>query len=134
MLSFDHFLYQASASIADADVAIVIDADVPWMPQNAPGSHAYVAVIGTDSITTKIPTFEFCANLRLNSDPLSAINALLEAATTRGCPRRRDRKAQEAMEGCVDSPKTARRERRAGVGGKIANRPGVARIPSLRGA
>ena len=85
---FDHPLYQASTSVADADVVLIIDADVPWLPQNAPAPGAYVAVVGPDAVTTRIPTFEFCADLRLNSDSLNAITALTQALTRRGLPSR----------------------------------------------
>jgi acetolactate synthase-1/2/3 large subunit len=73
---FDHPLYQGTISVADADVAIVIDADVPWLGEAAPGPDAFAAAIGLDPAMVKIPTFEFCANLRLIADPLKAIVAL----------------------------------------------------------
>jgi acetolactate synthase I/II/III large subunit len=76
---FNHYLYQGSATITDADLILVIDADAPWMPDRCPGPDAYVAVVGSDSINTKIPTLEFEADLRLNCAPLNAINALREA-------------------------------------------------------
>jgi acetolactate synthase-1/2/3 large subunit len=85
---FDHWLYQGSAKLTDADVVIVIEADVPWSPDSPPPRDAYVAVIGIDSITTMIPTFEFGADIRLNSDPLNAINALLKAIRELGAGRR----------------------------------------------
>ncbi|MBV9627617.1 MAG: hypothetical protein JO230_05910 [Xanthobacteraceae bacterium] len=76
---FNHYLYQGSTAITDADFVLVIDADAPWMPDKGPGQDAYVAVVGSDSICTRIPTLEFTANLRLNCAPLNAINALREA-------------------------------------------------------
>jgi acetolactate synthase I/II/III large subunit len=85
---FNHWLYQGSAQLADADAVVVIEADVPWSPDRPPPRDAYVAVIGTDSITTMIPTFEFGADLRLNSDPLNAIKALAQAVRGLGGARR----------------------------------------------
>jgi acetolactate synthase I/II/III large subunit len=84
---FDHWLYQGSAKLTDADVVVVIETDVPWPSDSPPPRDAYVAVIGTDSITTVIPTFEFGADLRLNSEPLNAIKALLRALRQLGAPR-----------------------------------------------
>ena len=84
---FNHWLYQGSAKLADADVVVVIETDVPWPSDSPPPRDAYVAVIGTDSITTVIPTFEFGADLRLNSEPLNAIRALLQALRQLGAPR-----------------------------------------------
>ncbi|AMN41497.1 thiamine pyrophosphate-requiring protein [Rhodoplanes sp. Z2-YC6860] len=83
---FGHWLYQGSAKLADADLVIVLDADVPWPPESPPPRDAYVAVVGADSVTAMIPTFEFCADLRLNSDPLNAIKALTEALRQLGPP------------------------------------------------
>jgi acetolactate synthase-1/2/3 large subunit len=83
---FDHWLYHGAAKLTDADVVIVIDVDVPWLPETPPPSDAYIAVIGTDSISTRIPTFEFGADLRLNSDPLNAIRALLDNVRQLGLP------------------------------------------------
>lgn len=79
---FDHPLYQGSIDVRDADVAIIIDADVPWLPSGQPKSDAFIAVIGQDSVVTKIPTFEFTASLRVNSDALHAIEALTAAVQT----------------------------------------------------
>ncbi|MBX9829245.1 MAG: thiamine pyrophosphate-requiring protein [Xanthobacteraceae bacterium] len=76
---FSHPLFQGSASLDKADVVLVIDADIPWMPgPSAPGPDCYVAVIDIDPVKQKFPTFEFPANLRLTSDPLLAITALIE--------------------------------------------------------
>ena len=83
---FDHWLYQGSAKLADADMVVVLEADVPWMPSSPPPSDAYVAVIATDSIMTMIPTFEFGADIRLNSDPLNAIKVLTQAVRDAGTP------------------------------------------------
>lgn len=92
---FNHELYQGTASVVDADVVVVIDADVPWLPNQQPGLDAFTAVIGSDSITTKIPSFEFCANLRLNSDALNAIRALVAAVTRLTLPQEMVRKRRE---------------------------------------
>jgi len=77
---FSHPLFQGSVSLKAADLVLVIDADIPWMPgPAAPGPDCYVAVIDTDPVKQKFPTFEFPADLRLTADPLLAITALIEA-------------------------------------------------------
>jgi len=84
-LSFpmDHPLYLGEASLAEADVVLVLEANVPWMPgPRAPGPGAYVAAIGLDPISASIPTYEFEAHLRLTSDSLSAIDALRASVAT----------------------------------------------------
>jgi acetolactate synthase-1/2/3 large subunit len=73
----DHSLYQDAASLKDADVVLVLDVDVPWMPgPNAPSDNAFVAMVDVDPSKRRIPTMEFTADLRLNSDALLAIKSL----------------------------------------------------------
>src|SRR5262249_57300893 len=84
----NHPLYQGKRSIADADVVLVVEADVPWVPgPNGPNPDACVAAIGIDPVKHRIPTYEFAADLRLTSDPLSALTAITAAVRQR---RRRD--------------------------------------------
>lgn len=82
-LSFpmDHPLMLVADDLSKADVVLVLEADVPWMPgERAPGSGAWVAVVAQDPIKRKIPTYEFSADLRLAADPLLAIRAIEETA------------------------------------------------------
>jgi acetolactate synthase-1/2/3 large subunit len=77
----DHPLYQRTVSLKDADVVLVLEADVPWMPgPQAPGPEAAVIVVDVDPVKTKIPTFEFAAAMRLQADTLETIHALHQAA------------------------------------------------------
>ena len=76
---FSHPLFQGSGSLDKADLVLVIDADIPWMPgPTAPGPECCVAVIDTDPVKQKFPTFKFPANLRLIADPMRAMSALVE--------------------------------------------------------
>jgi acetolactate synthase I/II/III large subunit len=76
---FSHPLFQGSENLNSADLVLVIDADIPWLPgPTAPGPDCYVAVIDTDPVKQKFPTYEFPANLRLTADPLRALTALVE--------------------------------------------------------
>ena len=76
----NHRLFQGKRSVADADVVVVLEADVPWVPgPNGPGPDAFVAAISIDPAKHKIPTYEFTADLRVTSDPLSAIEAITAA-------------------------------------------------------
>lgn len=77
----DHPLYQGAASPRDADAVLLLDVLVPWVPgPAAPGRNAYIAVVDTDPVKLKIPSYEFTANLRLQADPLLAIGALCARA------------------------------------------------------
>lgn len=78
---FRHPLYQAQPILADADVVLVVDADVPWVPnRNAPPADAFVAAIGHDPIKLRQPILEFTADLRITAEPVLAIRALAAAA------------------------------------------------------
>lgn len=79
---FTHPLYQSNAILKEADVVLVLEADVPWLPNiTGPAEGTYVAVVGQDPIKSRIPTYEFPASVRVVSDPLLAIQALTEAAS-----------------------------------------------------
>jgi acetolactate synthase-1/2/3 large subunit len=74
----NHPLYQAQMSLADCDVVLVLEADVPWVPgPRAPSPDAYVAVIDEDPVKRSIPTYEFEADLRLTAGATEAVRALL---------------------------------------------------------
>jgi acetolactate synthase I/II/III large subunit len=93
-----HPLYfGASNSLKDADVVLVLETNVPWMPgPDAPPDDAYVAVIDVDTIRQHIPTFEFQANLRMTADSLRSIEALTEAARRLTSSTDRSRIAERA--------------------------------------
>ena len=85
-LSFptDHPLMLTDGDLSSADVVLVLEADVPWIPgPMAPGDHAWVAVAGLDPVKRKFPTYEFTAHLRLTADPYLAIEAIAAAARKR---------------------------------------------------
>ncbi|MBX5492448.1 MAG: thiamine pyrophosphate-requiring protein [Chloroflexi bacterium] len=73
----DHPLYQSVTSLRDADVVLVLENDVPWLPgPNAPGPDAQVIVVDVDPVRPRIPTLEFTATLRITSDTLQFLRAL----------------------------------------------------------
>jgi acetolactate synthase-1/2/3 large subunit len=78
---FRHPLFQAQSTLTDADVVLVLEADVPWVPgRNAPPDSAWIAAVGHDPIKLRIPTYEFTADMRLAADPLASIQAIMRAA------------------------------------------------------
>jgi acetolactate synthase-1/2/3 large subunit len=89
---FRHPLYQAQPALADADVVLVLEADVPWVPgRNSPREHAYIAAVGIDPIKLRIPTYEFTAEVVVAADSLLTIRALTAAAESLLKPADRDR-------------------------------------------
>jgi acetolactate synthase I/II/III large subunit len=76
----NHPLYQAKRSVAEADVVLVLDCDVPWLPgPNGPSSDAWVCAIDIDPVKHRIPTYEFAANMRMTADSVVAIPAITQA-------------------------------------------------------
>ena len=68
-----------SADLSNADVVLVIDKQVPWLPgPNAPGAEAKIIVLDMDPIQRRIALFEFPADLRLAGDSGSTLPLLLE--------------------------------------------------------
>ena len=78
---YDHPLFQPQALLKSADVVLVMEADVPWLPgRNEPPENAYVAVVAHDPVRLRFPIHEFIAQVRLASDPLLTIRAIAAAA------------------------------------------------------
>jgi acetolactate synthase-1/2/3 large subunit len=106
----NHPLFHGSASLADADAVLVLEANVPWMPgKTAPPDGAYVAVVDVDPVRGRIPTYEFPAHVRVCADALAAIEALTEAALALLTDADRSRIAER----CARWAATADAERRA---------------------
>lgn len=75
---FDHPLYLGKQPCAEFDFVLAIEAEIPWVPGvDEPGPQSFVAVIDIDPIKENIPTYEFRANLRITSDAVEALQALL---------------------------------------------------------
>ena len=78
---YDHALFQQTTALKDADVVLVLEADVPWVPgRNSPPEDAYIAVVAHDPVKLRFPTYEFTAQVRLAADPLVTLRALVAAA------------------------------------------------------
>ena len=89
---FRHPCFQARAALEHADAVLALEAVVPWVPgRNSPGPDAFVVSVGLDPIESRIPTFEFTADLRLATDSLATIRAIAEAARDRLTDRDRER-------------------------------------------
>jgi acetolactate synthase I/II/III large subunit len=128
-LSFpmDHPLMLADGDLSGADVVLVLEADVPWIPgPTAPGPQAWIAAVALDPVKRKFPTYEFTADLRLTADPLLALRAieaaarpLIDATIARRCAAR----ARETGE--------TTRARRAALSAQIAARASTNPIDPL---
>ncbi len=88
---FDHPLHRSGPPLEEADVVLVVDAEVPWIPGvGGPHRGAKVAFVGPDPIAARIPTVEFTADLRLQGASAKALDQLHDAvAGLLDGPRRR---------------------------------------------
>src|SRR5215469_2391310 len=111
----DHPLYADAAALREADVVLIIDAAVPWLPgPDAPSTDAFVAVVGIDPIFSRIPTYEFGASLRATADPVQAVAAIGSEVQTQMRPAantqavaRREAHARAAATRAAEAERTA---------------------------
>jgi acetolactate synthase-1/2/3 large subunit len=77
-----HSLYGTGPAPQDADVAVVFEAVVPWLPpQQSPRHDAAVIWIDPDPVQSRFKTMEFQADLWLAADPAKTARAIHDAAT-----------------------------------------------------
>ncbi|MFV0524787.1 MAG: thiamine pyrophosphate-requiring protein [Acidimicrobiales bacterium] len=112
-----HLGYQADRVLAAADVVVVLEADVPWMPtRSAPESGAFVAQVGVDPLYARYPMRSHRSDLTLTAAPAAALAALtgaLEARAAEVDPGRTDRVRARADAARGASDRLAARERTA---------------------
>jgi acetolactate synthase-1/2/3 large subunit len=73
-----------AALLQDADVVLVVDSDVPWIPNRAaPSDSALVIQIDADPVKGSIPGWSFPVDLSIQADPTLALGQLIEAVERR---------------------------------------------------
>lgn len=78
-----YFGTSSHPAIPEADLIVVLDTDVPWIPFHArPKPDCKVVHIGSDPLFQRYPRRGFRADLILCADPALALSALYEATTT----------------------------------------------------
>ena len=86
-LSSNHKMYQGSAPgplLEDADLVIVFEADVPWIPsREAPAAGAKIVQIGEDPLHARLPMRGFPSDLTLTATCLSVLRGLETALAGR---------------------------------------------------
>ena len=82
-ISASHPMFQGSMPqplLANADLVIVIEADVPWLPsKEAPPAGARVVQIGEDPLYARYPMRSFPSDLTITASALSVLEALEQA-------------------------------------------------------
>ncbi|HET9176642.1 MAG TPA: thiamine pyrophosphate-dependent enzyme, partial [Pseudolabrys sp.] len=79
-----HFGFEPGTLLADADLVIALESDVPWIPhlQHPPGG-CRVAHVGEDPFYVRYPMRSFPSDLALQAGPAQALDALARAAEPR---------------------------------------------------
>ncbi|HZD88792.1 MAG TPA: thiamine pyrophosphate-requiring protein [Pseudolabrys sp.] len=79
-----HFGYEPGPLLAEADLVITLNADVPWIPSlQHPPAGCRVAHVGEDPFFVRYPMRSFPSDLSVQAGVVSALNALAEAATAK---------------------------------------------------
>ena len=74
-------------ALAEADVVLVIDSDVPWIPViSKPGPDATVFHIDADPLKQQMPLWYIPARQRFRADSVTALQQILDALDARAKP------------------------------------------------
>jgi acetolactate synthase-1/2/3 large subunit len=95
-MSANHPMFQGSAPgslLQDADLIIVFESDVPWLPsRETPTAGAKVVQIGEDPLFARLPMRGFPSDLTITATSLSVLEALETALAARQVPHAADRR------------------------------------------
>ena len=95
--------------VAEADVGLLVDTDVPWIPVDTPENPAtFWAHIDIDVVKRDIPMWGFPNNLRSGGDSCRILAQLLQELKTRATPAFRDAAAKRVA--ALAKEHAARRE------------------------
>ena len=79
-----HFGYEPGPLLADADLVVVLDCDVPWIPQvQSPPAGCRVAHVGEDPFYVRYPMRTFPSDLAVQAGVTNALKALAGALDQR---------------------------------------------------
>ncbi|NEK59123.1 thiamine pyrophosphate-requiring protein [Geodermatophilus sabuli] len=74
----------STALLRDADVVLVVDSDVPWIPNRAaPSDSAVVVQIDADPVKATTPGWSFPVDVPIQADPTTALVQLVDAVERR---------------------------------------------------
>jgi acetolactate synthase I/II/III large subunit len=89
-MSANHKMFQGSSPgslLREADLIIVFETDVPWIPSHeSPSSDAKIVQIGEDPLHMRLPMRGFPSDLTMTATSLSVLEALEAALADRAMP------------------------------------------------
>lgn len=99
-LSDDHLVSTAGTTLEEADVILLLDCVVPWIPAHqVPARGAWIAAVGEDPAAREVPIYEFPADVRLIVDTTAFLASLVDtvksAMTSQWSERARARRAHQ---------------------------------------
>jgi acetolactate synthase I/II/III large subunit len=79
-----HFGFEPGAMLADADLVIALESDVPWIPHlQHPPASCHVAHVAEDPFFVRYPMRSFPSDLAVQAGVTNALEALIEAVEAR---------------------------------------------------
>ena len=91
-LPSEHPAQLGAPDVRTADVVVVVDHHVPWIPAHGgPPADAFVSFVGVDPLAAEIPLHEFRANQRLYAAARPFLRGLRAELTRLASPADRDR-------------------------------------------
>jgi acetolactate synthase-1/2/3 large subunit len=86
------FMGSDARTLAEADVVLVLDADVPWIPgKGGPEEDARIIWVDEDPAKDTIPLWTFAADLLVHADTGKAVPALRDAVLAQRTPEQEAR-------------------------------------------
>src|SRR5258707_11540873 len=105
-------------AIAEADVGLLVDVDVPWIPKHTKENpQTWWAHIDVDVVKECFPIWGFASNARVQGDSVLILKQLLEALKTKATPAFREAAAKR-----VEAMRGEGNERRAGLAKQAADK------------
>ncbi|MGE0060610.1 MAG: thiamine pyrophosphate-requiring protein [Xanthobacteraceae bacterium] len=95
-----HFGFEPGALLAEADLVVAIEIDVPWIPSlQQPPAECRIVHIGEDPIFARYPMRSFPSDLTIRSSALNALTALNAAVAPHLSPAKARIEARRARLG-----------------------------------